>query len=103
MSVTVLDTHAKVSLPGGRPCVELARFFVSNFHCRGEVADLISVMSVTFVRIPGRAGFMFRLQNAVPSGPCGGKKAVPSVHARATALARCASPRPKEKFSPGAS
>jgi Cu/Ag efflux pump CusA len=26
-----------------------------------------------------------------------------SVHARGTALARCASPRPKEKFSPGAS
>jgi hypothetical protein len=51
----VLDTHARCSLPGGRPCVELARFLVSNFHCRGEVSDLVSVMPVTFALTPGRA------------------------------------------------
>src|ERR1700730_3494776 len=52
MSVTVLDTHARCSLPGGRPRVMPARLFVSNFHCRGVVSDLISVIGPSFVLRP---------------------------------------------------
>src|SRR5216684_2219702 len=32
MSVTVLVTQARSSLPGGRPCVELPRFLVRSFQ-----------------------------------------------------------------------
>src|ERR1700730_10879623 len=39
MSVTVLATHRRFSLPGGMPCdVELPRFLISSFHFSLDMA-----------------------------------------------------------------